>query len=402
MVDALFTSTSAVCVTGLVVVDTGTYFSLFGQIIIMILIQIGGLGFMTFSTLFALILGKRISLRERLIMKEAMNQVSMSGLVRLTKYVIIFTFAIEALAACLLSFRFVPQFGPVKGIYFSIFHSISAYCNAGFDIFGHFSSLTDYTSDILVNVVIMSLFIIGGLGFSILADFYNRRNLRKLSFHTKTVLLMTTLLIAVGSILIFIMEFNNPETLGGLGWKGKILGAVFQGVTPRTAGFSTINTGAMTKASLFFTCILMFIGASPGSTGGGIKTTTFMTLILTVSANLKGNQEPTLFSRRIPRDIVYKTITIITISMLLIIVMVMVLSATEQVDFINIFFEVISAFGTVGLSTGITPYLSVIGRLALVVTMFAGRVGPLTLALAISMRQKKASYSYPEERLIVG
>ena len=283
---ALFTSTSATCVTGLVVVDTYTSWTLFGQIVILALIQIGGLGFMIVATTFALALGQKISLKERMILAESINRDDLQGVVSLTRKILIGTFVIEGTGAALLSIRFIPKFGVAKGIYFGIFHSISAFCNAGFDIMGgysgKFSNLGAFAEDPLVSIVIMSLIVIGGLGFAVLSDIISRRGSSpaKLRLHTKLVLVTTGALLLFGFLFFFFAEYNNPKTLGSLSCGGKILAAMFMSVTPRTAGFNTINLASMRVSSIFVTIFLMFVGASPGSTAGGIKTTTFATILL--------------------------------------------------------------------------------------------------------------------------
>ena len=404
VLDALFTATSAVCVTGLVLVDTGTHFTVFGQVVIMLLIQVGGLGFMTMATLFFLLLGKKITLKERLVMQEALNQFSLEGLVRLTKTILIFTIVIEGLAALILGLRFSMDYGFRQGMYLGIFHSISAFANAGFDLMGSVggSSMTAYINDPLVNLVIIGLFVCGGLGFTVLVDIYNRRPIRKMALHSKFVLLLTAILLASGFLGVFILEYNNPETLGELPFFQKILPALFTGATTRTAGFNTLNTGGLAPATLFFMLVLMFVGASPASTGGGIKTTTFGVLLVSVAAMIKGKEEINIFNRRIPFDIVLKALSIIVIGLIVVGVATIILSQTEQQDFLRILFEVVSAFGTVGLSTGITSELSVVGKGVIILVMFMGRVGPLTLALAFGQRLKQSKIRYPEEKVLVG
>lgn len=402
---ALFTSTSAVCVTGLVVVDTGTYWSVFGQIVIMLLIQIGGLGFMSFATLVALFLGKKITLRERLVMQEAINSFSIQGLVRLVKYAIIGTFAIEGTGAALLAIKFIPDYGVVKGIYFGIFHAVSAFCNAGFDLIGNFQNLMPYQESIIVNVTIMSLIIIGGIGFVVQSEVYEIRSFKKFSLHTKIVLITTAVLIVSGALLFFVFEFNNPDTMGPLSMKGKALSSFFASVTPRTAGFNTLDTTKMTTASKFITIILMYIGASPGSTGGGIKTTTFAILVMTVIAVIKGRQDTEVLNKRIPKDIIYRALSIVAISMTLLIIDVLILSLTEKgAQPIEIMYEATSAFGTVGLSLNFSPRLTLIGRLVITATMYIGRVGPLTLAFAFAQKLQKnnSAIKYPEDKVLIG
>ena len=402
---ALFTSTSAICVTGLVVVDTGTYWSVFGQIVIMLLIQTGGLGFMSFATLIAFLLGKKITLRRRLVMQEALNTFSLQGLVKLAKYALIFTFAIEGTGAALLSIRFIPEYGVVKGIYYGIFHAVSAFCNAGFDIIGNFQSMMPYQESIIVSVTVMSLIIIGGIGFVVQAEVYEHRSFKKFSLHTKLVLITTAILILIGAIIFFILEFSNPETIGPMSMKGKVLSSFFASVTPRTAGFNTVDTTKMTMASKLVTMILMYIGAAPGSTGGGIKVTTFAVLVMMVVAVIKGRDDTEILSKRIPKDIVYRAISIVAISITLLIIDVLILSLTEKgAQLIEIMYEATSAFGTVGLSQNFTPKLTSIGRIIIIITMYIGRVGPLTLAFAFAQKQLKSSslIKYPEDKVLIG
>ncbi|SFE16401.1 trk system potassium uptake protein TrkH [Paenibacillus catalpae] len=401
-IDALFTATSATCVTGLVVVDTGTYFSIFGKIIILALIQIGGLGFMTMATLIALVLRKKISLKERLILQEAMNQTSMEGIVRLIRRVIIYSLTIELIGAVLFTIRFAFDMPFGRAVWFGFFHSISFFNNAGFDIFGHFRSLTMYVSDPLVNIVSMLLIIFGGLGFVVMADLLEFRKNKRLSLHSKVVLSTTGTLIAVGAIVIFIFELSNSKTLGSLDWGGKILSSFFQSVTPRTAGANTLDYTQMRQATVFFTIILMFIGASPGSTGGGIKTTTFTTMVGAVIAMIRGREDIVLFHYRLGKDRIFKALTITMLSLTLVIFVTMLLSTTEDQQFLKILFETTSAFGTVGLTAGITPELTYFGKIVIAITMFAGRLGPLTLAYALGPKTEKELYRYPEGKITIG
>ncbi|GAB6086848.1 TrkH family potassium uptake protein [Alkaliphilus crotonatoxidans] len=404
-VDALFTATSAVCVTGLAVVDTGTFWSPFGKTIILLLIQVGGLGFMTMATMVALFLGKKISLKERLVIQEALNQNSLAGLVRFTRYIVFGTFAIEGLGAFFLSFRFVPQFGFLKGIAYSIFHSISAFCNAGFDIIGNGVSLMPYVKDPIVNFTVMLLIIVGGLGFSVLVDIILRRSFKKISLHSKITLLSTGILILFGFLFFLLLEWSNPQTLGSLGFGGKLLAALFQSVTPRTAGFNTLNISQLTDASKLMTMIFMFIGGSPASTAGGIKTVTLGVLILTVISVIRGREDTEAFGKRIPRSIVNRSLTIGVVGILIVFGATMVLTVTERAfSFVEVLFEAVSAIGTVGLSMGITPDLSIVGKLLIIVIMFFGRLGPLTVAFALARQQRKnkGTVKYPEEKVMVG
>jgi len=400
--NAAFTATSAVCVTGLVVVDTATTFTLFGQWVILFLIQVGGLGFMTFATLFAMILGKKITLKERLLLQEALNQVSVAGVVRLTKSVLLISFAFEAIGALILTLRWYSDFGWSKALYYGIFHSISAFNNAGFDLMGNFTSLTAYVGDPVVNMTIMVLFICGGLGFIVMADLLTHQ--KKFSLHTKIVLLVSGGLILLGTVIILIMEFTNPDTLGQLPLGTKVMASLFQSATTRTAGFNTLNIAGIYDTTLLSMIVLMFIGASPGGTGGGIKTTTFIAIFLSVLSTYRSDPHVAIKGRTLPKDVIQKAWAVTTSALLLIFLIISILSHTENSDLMTIFFEVTSAFGTVGLSLGITPTLSDIGKMAIILTMFIGRLGPLTLAFVLSQKtdKKAAHIKYPDERIMIG
>ncbi|MCK4259234.1 MAG: Trk family potassium uptake protein [Halanaerobiales bacterium] len=399
LIDALFTATSATCVTGLIVVTTGTAFTLFGQLVIMILIQIGGLGIMTMSTAFALIIGRKITLRQRLIIQEDLNQNGISGLLRLIQYILAVTFAIEGTGAILLFTRFIKDYPAGKAIFYAIFHSVSAFNNAGFDLFGN--SLESFVGDPLINLTVISLIVIGGLGFAVLAEFIKKRKLT--SLHAKMVVSTSLILLLVGWFAFMGLEYTNSATLGNLNFGEKLLGSLFLSVTTRTAGFNTVPTGALRESSLFLVMILMFIGASPGSTGGGIKTTTIGALFSGLWATIKGKNDVEIFGRRLDDTIIYKSFTILLLSLMLVLLVTLILSVTEDIPLLNVLFETISAFGTVGLSTGYTAALSKIGRFLITITMFAGRVGPLTLAVAMSeVNKKKAKFHYPKEKIMVG
>lgn len=401
-IDALFTATSAVCVTGLVVVDTGTYFTRFGQTVIMILIQVGGLGIMTAATVVFILLGKKISLRERLVIQEAMNQLSMQGLVRLVQIVVLLTLAVQTLGAILLSTRFIPVYGLWTGLFYAMFHAVSAFCNAGFDLFGEFRSLTPYSHDPVIVLTIALLFIIGGLGFTVILEFYQKRRFHRLTLHAKMVVMITLLLLSLGTLVVFIMEYNNPVTLGQYTPIGKLINAFFTAATPRTAGFNTVPTDGLFSPTLFFIIALMFIGASPGSTGGGIKTTTFGALVVTVVSTIRGSEDPLLYNKKIPTEILRRALSIALISVMWVFFITFVLLLTEGGSLLDMLFEVTSAFGTVGLSTGVTPTLSPIGRLAIIITMFAGRVGPLTLVFSLARSMRKAPVQHMSERILIG
>ena len=404
-IDALFTATSAVCVTGLVVVDTGTHYSSFGHGVIIFLIQVGGLGVMVMSTLFALLVGKKIRLKERLLLQEALNQLTVSGVVRLTIYIVKITFLIEFVGGTILALRWYPEFG-MKGIYYGYWRAVSAFCNSGFNLFGAikgpFSSMRGYVDDITINLVFTGLIILGGIGFAVIYDMWSSRSFAKLGLHSKIVLITTGFLLVSGTVLVYLFEHGNPGTLAPLSTQGKMLGSFFQAVSSRTAGFSTIDIGSMYDGSQLLLIILMFIGASPASTGGGIKTSTAAVLILAIWALIRGRNDAECFGRRIPKESIYKAFSVMFISFMLVVIVTMALTITERAEFIDILLEVTSAFGTVGLTTGLTPALSPAGKLWLILTMFAGRVGPVTLAFAIAMRVRKAHIQYPEGKIMIG
>ncbi|MDQ0878213.1 trk system potassium uptake protein TrkH [Paenibacillus sp. V4I3] len=405
-IDALFTATSATCVTGLVVVDTGSVYTMFGQIVIVSLIQIGGLGFMTMSTLIAFAFRKKITLKERLVLQEAFNQGSMEGIVRLIRKVIIYSLSIEAIAAVIFTIRWSFDMDFAQALYFGIWHAISMFNNAGFDLFGTvdapFVSLTGYVDDFVVNFVAMALIVLGGIGFIVMSDLMDYNTKKKLSLHSKVVLSMTGFLIMFGAIIIFIFEYTNIRTMGSLDLGGKILASFFQSVAPRTAGPNTVDIGALRQASQFFIVILMFIGASPGSTGGGIKTTTFTILISAIVTMIRGKEDIVIFRYRLAKDRILKAITLTMMALFLVIIVTMLLSTTEDSQLLKILFEVTSAFGTVGLTMGLTPELTTFGKILISLTMFAGRLGPITLAYALQPKQEKELYRYPEGKITIG
>lgn len=401
--NALFTSTSATCVTGLVVVDTETTFTKFGELVILSLIQVGGLGFMTFATFFFFLLGKRISLKSRLLLQESLNNLSMAGVVRLVKRILIFTAIIEILGSVILSIRFSFDMPIGKAIYYGVFHSISNFNNAGFDLMGEFRSLTPYAEDPIVTLTVAALITLGGIGFIVMNELYEYHDTHRLSVHTKIVLMTSLILTIGGAILIFIFEYGNDKTLQPLSYAGKVLSSLFQSVTPRTAGSNTLNIPDLTQPTLLLIIFLMFVGASPGSTGGGIKTTTLATLIGTVWSQIKGKEDVVLFRRRIVIETIFKALTVTVIGLSLILTITMLLTITESGrDFLMILFEATSAFATVGLSMGLTPELSPIGRILIIFTMFAGRLGPLTIAFAIAMRRKPDPLRNPKGKIMIG
>ncbi len=398
-IDALFTAASATTVTGLVVVDTGETFTVFGQIVIMLLIQIGGLGLMTFAVLIVLVLGKRIGLKERMIVQEALNQTSIGGVIRLVKVLLLFAIVIELVATIFLSFRWVPEYGFAFGVYTSVFHAISAFNNAGFSLWS--DSLISYVSDPVVNILITLLFITGGIGFTVLSDLWHTKEFHRLSLHTKLMLVGTLAINIVAMFLFFSLEYTNPATLGALDFGEKLWASYFQAVTPRTAGFNSLDISSMTTGSIVFMLLLMFIGAGSASTGSGIKVTTFIVIVMAVWTFLRGRNETVVFERTIKNHIVIRSLAIVVISLFAVFLSIFALSITENAPFLMIVFEAFSAFGTVGLSMGLTGDLSPIGKEIIIVLMFIGRVGPLTLAFSLA-RTQKSNIRYPDGEVFTG
>lgn len=404
-IDALFISTSSVCVTGLVTVDTATHWNYFGKTVIMMLIQIGGLGFMSFATIAAVLMGKKIGLRDRLLMQEAYNALNLQGIIRMVRYVIAFTFGVELIGAAILSTQFIPMYGVAKGLYFSIFHAISAFCNAGFDLIGNFSSMTTLSSNPVILWTLSLIIIAAGLGFSVWMDLWSFKPLNKLSLHSKLVLSTTAVLVFGGFILFFIFEFNNPLTFGGMNLFDKVTNAMFASVTPRTAGFNAVSVADMSMTSRLLTIILMFIGGSPGSTAGGVKTTGISVLFLTVLCVIRGRHDPEVFGRRIDKRYVYKAFAIVALALTLVLGVTMWMSYFESGKGTNmetLIFEATSAFATVGLSEGITPGLHTGSKIGLIFGMYLGRVGPVTVLLALSRQKPPAQISYPEAKILIG
>ncbi|UXH43484.1 TrkH family potassium uptake protein [Rossellomorea vietnamensis] len=398
--DALFTTTSAMTVTGLAVVDTGGAFTLFGEVVVMSLIQIGGLGIMSFAVLIFMMLGKKIGFKERLLLQQALNQTSVGGVIKLVKYLFIFSFIVEGFAVLLLATEWVPEFGWKRGLYVSIFHSISAFNNAGFSLFS--DSLMGYVGSPIINLTISFLFILGGIGFTVLVDLWKSKTIRQLSLHTKIMVIGTFLINVIAFMMIFVLEFNNPNTLAQLSLSDKIFASYFQAVTPRTAGFNSLDYGNMERSTLLFTILLMFIGAGSASTGGGIKLTTFVVISLSMIAFLKEKKEIRIFRRTIDQAHIFKALALSMISVLLVFTALFFLEMTEHdASFLSLVFEVVSAFGTVGLSMGITGSLSAIGKWIIIVVMFAGKLGPLTLAFSLS-RPDKEKIRYPKEDILTG
>ena len=406
-VDALFTATSAVCVTGLIVKDTPQDFTFFGKVVILLLIQLGGLGYMTSATIISLVIGKKIALSERLIMKEALNVLSLEGIVKFTKVVLLVTVVIEALGALVLTVRFLPDMGLGQAAWFGIFHAVSAFNNAGFSLFS--DNLIQYRGDFVVNLVITTLIIIGGIGFLVISDIYGywRKHLLKVSVHTKIVLSTTAILLVAGTVLFLLFEHSNEGTLGGMALPDKVLVAYFSSVTARTAGFNTIDYASLRFETYFITMLLMFVGASPGSTGGGVKITTFAVVIASLCAIMRGSGDTVMFRKRISYSAVSKSFLSITLAVLLICVVSILVLKFEHVKYLPAVFEVTSAFGTVGLSVGdggvrsLSAQFSPLGKILVSITMFAGRLGPLTIAVAVAKRSE-ARFRYPEGKVMIG
>ena len=403
-VDALFTATSATCVTGLAVFDTYQYWSVFGQIVIITLIQIGGLGFITFGVGFSIFLKQRIGLARRNLIQESVSALKLAGVVKLVRKIIIGTAIFEGIGAVVLAIRFIPKMGLAVGIYNAVFHSISAFCNAGFDLMGRYeeySSLTAYSGDIVINITIMLLIIIGGLGFIVWDDiWHNRLKFRKYSLHSKIVIISTTVLVFGGAILFGIFEHNN--TMAGMNPVETVLASLFASVTTRTAGFNTIDLGAMTQSSKLLTDVLMFIGGSPGSTAGGIKTTSIVVMICYIGANLNGIQGVNILGRRISEEDVKKASVVMGINMGIAVVALIAITAVQPFNMDDLLLEVFSAIGTVGLSTGLTRQLTTFSKLVIIFLMYCGRIGSTTFATSFIGNKRRAPVQYPVEHINVG
>lgn len=402
---ALFTATSASCVTGLVVADTATQWTLFGQIVVLILIQIGGLGFISIGVFFSIILRRKIGLRERGLMMESANALQLGGIVKFARRIVAGTAIVEGVGALLLMIRFIPEFGVLKGIWYGIFHSVSAFCNGGFDLmgakYGKYSSLVAYYDDPLVNIVIMSLIVIGGIGFVVWGDLLkNRWHFKKYLLHTKIVLLMSTILIFGGALLFYWAERNG--VLKGMSVSGQILSSLFASVTARTAGFNTVDTAAMSGASKLLTTALMFIGGSPGSTAGGIKTTTLFVLLMGVKKNVTGAYGIQAFGKRLEDDTLATASIIATLNMGITIIVIFIVMGMQPFAMQDVVFEAFSASGTVGITAGITRDLNTVSRILMIMLMYLGRVGSLSFALAFMESKKKPKVMLPKESISIG
>ena len=399
-IDALFTATSASCVTGLIVYDTATHWSLFGKIIIIAMIQCGGLGVVTMITVFTQVAGKKIGLRDRATLQSALSAPQIGGIVKLTSFIFKGTIIIEMIGALLMFPSFMKDFGVTKGIYYSIFHSISAFCNAGFDLMGDvskFSSLTKYQSDVMINISIMLLILIGGLGFLIWKDMIKYKfDMKRYSTQTKMVLVMSVILVIFPSVLFFFTEFSSLEI------KTRILSSVFQAVTPRTAGFNTIDYTKFSDNGIAMTIILMLIGGGSGSTAGGIKMSTVFILVATMCSVLKQDKEVAVFKKRIEPDIIKNAVAVFALDIFLFIVGSMIISGIEGFSLKETMFECASAVATVGLTLGITPHLGTISKILLICMMYIGRVGGITLIFAAVNPKNNGNARYPKEQVAVG
>lgn len=399
-IDALFTATSASCVTGLIVYDTATHWSVFGKIIIIAMIQCGGLGVVTMLTVFTQVTGKKIGLRDRATLQSALSAPQIGGIIRLTSFIFKATIIIEMMGALLMFPSFMKDFGITKGIYYSVFHSISAFCNAGFDLMGDvskFSSLTKYQSDVMINISIMLLILIGGLGFLIWKDMINYKfDMKRYSTQTKMVLVMSVVLVIFPSVLFFFTEFSSLEI------KTRILSSVFQAVTPRTAGFNTIDYTKFSDNGIAMTIILMLIGGGSGSTAGGIKMSTVFILVATMCSVLKQDKEVAVFKKRIEPDIIKNAVAVFALDIFLFIVGSMIISGIEGFSLKETMFECASAVATVGLTLGITPHLGTISKILLICMMYIGRVGGITLIFAAVTPKNNGNARYPKEQVAVG
>lgn len=403
-INAMFTATSATCVTGLVVYDTFTHWSLFGQIVIISLIQIGGLGFLVFISMFSVFLKKKIGVYERRLLMQAEGNIRLSGAVVLLKRIVRGTFTFEAVGAVILAFRFCPKMGLAEGIFNAIFHAVSAFCNAGFDIMGkykQFSSLSTFAEDPVVMITMMNLVVIGGIGFLVWSDIVTlKTKVKKYSLHTK-IALSTTAILLIGSTLLFLLlEYNG--VLKDFSFFDKIINAAFLAVSPRTAGFNTVDLSALSSGSEVITDLLMLIGGSPGSTAGGLKTTTFAVLILSTIAAARHDTHPQIFKRRLPDEALSQATAIFTIYVVVSLVAVVIVSTIEKCDITTATFEVISAIGTVGATKGLTPTLCGASKLIIMGLMFGGRVGGLSLMLSLAEKRENIPLDRPSEKILIG
>lgn len=400
LVDSFFVAASASCVTGLSPVNTGYHWNSLGQVVIIILIQIGGLGIMTLASVIPLILRKKIGIKSRQILKEQLNVESMAGMVRLFRYVLAFTIIVETLGAILLSIRFIPSYGLGKGIWYAIFHSISAFCNAGFDIMG--DSIYPLRKDLLVNITIMLLIITGGLGFMVTSELFYKKNFKQISTHSKLVLVINLVLIIVGAVGFFILESIKGGVLIKEGLQASITESFFQSVSARTAGFYSVNLSQIKDSTALLLIGLMFIGGSPGSTAGGIKTTTFGVLVLATYSVIKSQKEPVVFNKHISDESIKKALSIFMISFFIVFLVSFIITITDDFNFMDTLYETVSALATVGASKGITADLSKIAKILLGFCMYLGRIGPMTMAFAFGLEPDEKLIRYPECFISIG
>jgi trk system potassium uptake protein TrkH len=404
LINCLFTATSASCVTGLVAYDTWTHWTLFGQLVILIMIQIGGLGFVTIGVFVAIILRRNMGLKTRDLMQESVNTLQIGGMVKLAKKIVIGTAFFEGMGALLLMIRFIPQIGILRGIYYGIFHAVSAFCNGGFDLMGYqgeFSSLVNYYDDWLVNLVIMALIVIGGIGFIVWDDLSHKGlKWKKYLLHTKIVLISTFVLLFVSAFLFWLFERDN--LLVGMNVSGQILTSLFSSVTARTAGFNSVDTGSLTDASKMLTIVLMFIGGSPGSTAGGVKTTTIAVMFLYLKSTIQRSYGVNAFGRRLEDDVLKQASSIFMINMTLALGAAIFIMAVQNMQMSDVLFETFSAGGTVGMTTGITRDLLPVSRVVVAFLMYCGRVGSLSFALSFTQNKKIAKVRYPEAKITIG
>ena len=407
-IDSIFTATSAVCVTGLAVKNTALHWSAFGKGVILALIQIGGLGFMSVATFISFALRRRVSLKERMLLAEMLNRSEIQGIVKLTRNLLLGTFIIEGIGALILSLRFMADYSPLEAVAKGVFHSISAFCNAGFDLFGDVegnSSLALYARDPIVNITIMLLVILGGLGFFVWMDIINARRGKKLSTHSRIVLSVSLILLVVGAVAVYIFEYSNPDTLGKFSTGEKILAAFFQSVTCRTAGFETVSQASLTLPSKLISAILMFIGGSPGSTAGGIKTVTFAVLVASALSMARGREHTNIFKRRIPLSVIRRSLSIVMLGVAVVFVSLVAISYLEPaLSLEDVMYEVVSAFATVGLSCSVTPTLCVASKILVAVLMYFGRIGILTFGMALAQKADGSEdlYMYADANISVG
>ncbi len=411
--DAIFTATTSICVTGLTTVTTTEHWSLFGQAVILFLIQFGGLGVVTFTTTIFLLLGKRVKLSDRLVIQNAYNLDTLSGLVKLTKKIIKCTLIVEGFGALIYAIQFIPEFGFLKGVWYSVFHSVSAFCNAGIDLIGN-SSFVPYRDNVLMNLNTMLLIILGGIGFPVWWDVIGvskqigrketsfKNFFRKLSLHSKIVIATTAFLIVFGAVITLVMEYNNPDTIGNLPLGNKIMASTFQSVTTRTAGFETIPQKDFHTASSIMYLVWMFIGGSPSGTAGGVKTVTVALLLVSTICIVKGERDISIFRRKISEMYLKKGLAVIVVSFLVLLIMTGALAAVQDSEFLDTLYETTSAIGTVGLTRNFTRSLTTLGKLFITIAMYLGRIGPITIALALNVKKNVGDMSLPEGKILVG